>query len=53
MRDTLENLFYQTRSRFWEIDLETYCEAMSELNRLASLTGFNKNEIIRNLIIRD
>jgi hypothetical protein len=52
MREQLEDLFYQVRSRFYIITTEDYCNAISELSRLSTLLGFSCNEIVKNIIVR-
>ena len=47
---SLLNLYFQTRKRFWTLDVEVYGDAMSELNRLANLVGYSPNDIAKILI---
>lgn len=51
--DSLQNLFYQVRLRFYELDLDIYCDACSELNRLALAAGLNSNLIAQSLSEKD
>jgi len=40
-------LYYAVRSRFYEIPLETYCDAMNEIGNMAHSCKLNMNDLAK------